>query len=115
MSAPTGGGNTNNTKFNVKLLVDKYAMYAVGLLGALGALVAAYFDVANRGPLLSGAGVIAVAALLCGNNRTKLGLRILGMAAAGVCLVASFLMPGFGLLTAAGTIAGLTIFFTAKD
>ena len=115
MSTSSGGGNTNNTKLNVKLLIDKYAMYAVGLLGALGALVAAYFDLDNRVSLLTGAGVIAAITLFSGNNRAKLGLRVLGMVAAGICLVAAFLMPGVGLLSAAGTIAGLSIFLTAKD
>ena len=115
MSTSSGGGNTNNTRFNVKLLVDKYAMYAVGLLGSLGALIAAYIDLDNRASLLTGAGVIALVTLFSGNNRAKLGLRILGMVSAGICLVAAFLMPGLGMLTAAGTIAGLSIFLTAKD
>lgn len=107
----------NNNKFSARQLIDKYAMYGVGFLGALTALVAAYFMPTDRESLVTGAGVLAFLTLMSGNVRSKLGVRLLGMVAAGICLLATVFMPdqGLGLITASGVIACLSILLTSKD
>jgi hypothetical protein len=92
--------------------VDRYGAYAVGFLGAIGALVFAYFLPANRQEIVGAAGTIAIFTLLFSNGK-RFGLRLLGMLGAAACGVAAIFMPDQAkeLLSTAGTIAIFSLIF----
>ena len=105
--------NTNPSGFGS--FVDKYGDIVLGLLGSLGALIAAVFMVQFQTQLIGAAGTLALFSLLFRGSRSKLGYRALGLLAAGVCVVFACLMPlqAMSLISTAGTIAVLTILFTS--
>jgi hypothetical protein len=98
----------------VKNLVNRFGNYAVGFLGALGALVIAVFMPEYREMIIGAAASIAAATFWMTEENEPFGLRLLGMFAAGVVAVFAFFMPDHAkeLLTASGSIAGATLIFT---
>jgi len=91
-------------------LVSRYGAYIVGFLGALGALVAAYFMPASRATLVGGAGAMASLTFFLSKGK-RVGYRALGMLAAGATVVAAYLMPDQSkeLLEGAGVIAAVSL------
>ncbi len=105
-------GNDQDSAFMA--FVNKYGDMALGLLAALGALIAAVFMVEFQSQLVGGAGTLALFSVLFRGRRSYLGYRALGLLAAGACVVFAALMPlqALSLISTAGTIAVLTLLFT---
>lgn len=95
------------------LLKTNNSATALGLLAAGVALIFAYLMPEFRDEIVSGAGIIAVLALLF-DERAKIGqYQPVGYLGAGACMVAAIFMPDVAseLVHGAGIIAVLTVFF----
>jgi hypothetical protein len=109
-----GGAPSKQLPFTGNDLIDAYGAYAIGLLGALGALIFAVLMPAHQAELLSGAGAIALWSFFATNKYDSYALRFLAFVAAGVCLVfAMTVLPAqvHNLIYAAGGFSFVAIYW----
>lgn len=100
-------------KAKSKNFVDRFGAYGVGALAALGALILAVLLPENREMIIGAAGTLALLTFFFTSENDSWGFRLIGVLAAGVTVLFSFLMPEFAptLLKAGGLIAGASIVF----